>query len=715
MLLRFTFKIIRRVVLCRIVCVVLAVGMASGLLAWGPAAVAQPETSVPIYDIQGRGAATAFHETRLDTFGVVTAVTETGFYLQDPGGDGDAETSDGIFVYTRTRPQVAPGACLQLDGAFVQEFYEKTELSRISTRAMQPSDRCGTAPVEPVTIPLARLRSDPVAAYERYEGMLVAVEPFHGVVMGPTKRFDSGEAEIALVDRALFPHLRSGRIFQWQSEYTAALMFVTSPQGATLPDVGWGDTITVGTVAPQSGDVATAETDSDPVLAILDYNFGKYQLILLPEQTVGLVDDHPFADEPGPSASASDFTVCTLNAKGLGRGSAQYDDAAAYAQQLQKRALAIAEQLQGCTIIGVQETGAPQDAQNLAEALRADFGLDYNAVAVAGPLSSDLEFPLTLSYLVRADRVEVLHVAQQQGCSARDYEVFDSPDICPPDQFPLFNRPPLVLHAAVRGDWGEPYTVTVVNNHWKSKGGDESVNVVRRTAQAQHVAQIVQQRVDTDPAARVIVLGDLNDFYNSEPVRLVRTDVTPSLVHVYEYLPVLDRYTYNFNGASQVLDHILVTPNMITDIAAIDPVHINADYPYPLTVDPSSVHHSSDHDPVVLRIRPGGTGWVAGEAAFAGIGVQLLDTDQNVMAETRTDGYGEFRFWDVPLGAYTVRYQPPAHIQMPDREMRLIATPGANWIDAPELTHQTVVIGATAAQLTPALGQHVVTARDATE
>lgn len=65
---------------------------------------AQPFT--PVYQIQGSGG-TAAITGKVTTQGVVVGDYELpggtsqirGFYLQDPAGDGDPATSDGIFVF----------------------------------------------------------------------------------------------------------------------------------------------------------------------------------------------------------------------------------------------------------------------------------------------------------------------------------------------------------------------------------------------------------------------------------------------------------------------------------------------------------------------------------------------------------------------------------------------------------------------------------------
>ena len=62
-----------------------------------------------IMEIQGAGHWSEYEGQPVITQGVVTALAANGFYLQDPNGDGDQRTSDGVFVYTGAAPTVAVG------------------------------------------------------------------------------------------------------------------------------------------------------------------------------------------------------------------------------------------------------------------------------------------------------------------------------------------------------------------------------------------------------------------------------------------------------------------------------------------------------------------------------------------------------------------------------------------------------------------------------
>ena len=481
-------------------------GLTASPVAAAPAPSALPDDVIPIYLIQGDGLSTPLSRKRVSTFGLVSGVQSNGFYLQDPTGDGNPQTSDGIFVYTSSAPRVNTGACILVRAAEVSEYYEKTELTTPRTFEALPIETCanGTLPVVPAPLPVPNV--EPESRLERFEGMLVAFEELQGVVQGPTKRFSSGSVELALIADQSLPFVHGGRVFQSNPADAAGLIFLGNGLGAQLPQVGWGDRVRVRAAQPGA-----------PVQAVVDYSFGKYLLLLLPGQEIEVLSRH-LAQEQAAQPDAGAFRVCSFNVLGLGRGLDQLPDATDYEAALRQRATAIADGLQNCEIIGLQETGKPEDAENLARVLTDVSGLDYSAIAFVGPGTVSPDFPLTNSLLVRNDRVTVLSAQNEQACTRFSFSVRLIPGQCPARRLALFNRPPLVADLRVRGPWGEEYPLTVVVNHWRSKRGDESVNVVHRTLQAEHVAAIVQSRLDADPDAHVVVLGDLNDFQASKPV-----------------------------------------------------------------------------------------------------------------------------------------------------------------------------------------------------
>jgi hypothetical protein len=638
----------------------------------------------PIYVIQGNGTATTMADRWVDVVGVVTGVTSTGFYLQDPTGDGDPATSDGIFVYTYDPPTVTAGQCVRVQRALVSEFYGKTELSRL--KSVAPDDACTWKSVAPVRIPLSYYGALPAELFERYEGMVVEVVNLHGLVQGPIKWLRDGRAELALLPSALAPYLPAQRVFQSEAAWSAALVHLSNALGAALPQAAWGDQLVIG--APEQGELVAR--------AVVDFNFDKYQLVLLPETPV-TIEHRPKAEEQGVAPETDEFTLCSLNLYGFGRGKAQIIDEVGYRAHARQHALVISERLHGCTVIGLQETGTAQDAGFLANELGEVFASPYQATALPGPQSQNLDFPLTNSLLTRSDRVEVLAASAPQACSQQDYAVPSPPGECPDGFFALFDRPPLVADLAVSGEWGEPYLLRVIVNHLKSKAGDERVNSVRRNHQATFLTMLAQQALDANPQAHVAVLGDLNDYYGSQPVETIRNGVRPPLIHTFDYLPALDRYTYIFNGASQVLDHILLSANMGPALASVDILHINTDFPYPVQTDFTQVHHASDHEPLQLRIRPGGAAMAGGNLRYAGLRVTLLDLRQQPLGVAFTDARGDFRFWTLRPGIVTLRVEPLDFVALSPQEMTFTLQPGYNAISTPATTHQAMVLGGAAA------------------
>ena len=122
----------------------------------------------PIYDIQGGGANAAITGA-VTTQGVVVgdyegpSPTLRGFYMQDAVGDGDVNTSDGIFVFNGNNNSVAVGQVVRVSGT-ASEFQGQTQISAASVSI------CGTGGLAPTDVYLPFASSTDA---ERFEGMLV--------------------------------------------------------------------------------------------------------------------------------------------------------------------------------------------------------------------------------------------------------------------------------------------------------------------------------------------------------------------------------------------------------------------------------------------------------------------------------------------------------------------------------------------------------------
>ena len=162
------------------------------------------------------------------------------------------------------------------------------------------------------------------------------------------------------------------------------------------------------------------------------------------------------------------------------------------------------------------------------------------------------------------------------------------------------SRKPLTGEFPYRGQ-----TLFIVANHFNSKGGDQALfganqppvrsSENQRHQQAELVRSFADELLASDPQARVVVLGDINDFQFSETTRILES--SGSLTDLISRLPVAEQYTYIFEGNSQVLDNTLLSPSLLQGRFGrpgyvYDVVHVNAEF----------ADHASDHDPQVVRL-----------------------------------------------------------------------------------------------------------------
>jgi hypothetical protein len=163
------------------------------------------------------------------------------------------------------------------------------------------------------------------------------------------------------------------------------------------------------------------------------------------------------------------------------------------------------------------------------------------------------------------------------------------------------SRRPLVGEFTFNGT-----TFFVIANHWNSKGGDEPLfgrfqppafnSENQRIEQARIVRDFVTSMLAINQTARIIILGDLNDYWFSRPLSILESQegaLPPPqrLANLLETLPESERYTYVFDGNSQALDGgILVSPTLLAAVE-YDAVHVNAEFQ----------DQVSDHDTQITR------------------------------------------------------------------------------------------------------------------
>jgi len=569
-----------------------------------------PPTDAFIHDVQGASHVSPMIGQTVRVPGVVTAVAGNGFYLQDPNPDANPATSEGIFVFTSARPTVAIGDQLTVAGK-VSEFRPGAATNLSTTELTSPTI---TVVAQNVAVPAPTLLGPggltpptPVRAdapgdveasstfdpstnaldfYESLEGMLLRI--VDSTAAGPTNSF--GELAV-LPGGAGSPRTARGGI-----RYTYA---DANPERITLSD----------TIAPvpsvNVGDKLVGAVDG-----VLDYNFGNYMLEVLKTPTVVSGGLTPEKTRP---QRFYELSIATYNVENL----APSDPPTKY----QRLASGIVTGLASPDIISIEEiqdnTGAADDGvvaadvtwTKLIDAITAAGGPKYDYRSINPVNDQDGGQPggnIRVGFLFRTDR-GVSFVDRSPGDSTTATDVTrvlgraaltHSPGrIDPTDAAFDDSRKPLAGQFLFRG-----HPLIVVANHFNSKGGDQPlfgrfqpparVSEVQRHAQAQIVHDFVQRIQSIDPLASVVVLGDLNDFEFSQTADILTAG--GFLTDLPRTLPADQRYSYVFEGNSQVLDHILISKPVQLLGYDYDVVHLNSEF----------ADQTSDHDPQVVRLVP---------------------------------------------------------------------------------------------------------------
>lgn len=111
-----------------------------------------------------------------------------------------------------------------------------------------------------------------------------------------------------------------------------------------------------------------------------------------------------------------------------------------------------------------------------------------------------------------------------------------------------------------------------------------------RRDQAEAVNSFVARILNRWRYSRVLVMGDFNEFEFASPLQ----SLSQNLSLMTEDIPKNERYSFIFQGNSQQLDHILVSPTLRWG-AQVDIVHVNSEFA-------ETDERASDHDPVVAQI-----------------------------------------------------------------------------------------------------------------
>jgi uncharacterized protein len=596
------------------------VAAAVGLLVWlaaVPAAASSQRLIVnEIHDLQGAAHISPFSGQDVSGVeGVVTFERSNSFWMQDPTPDTDEATSEGIVVFgSDVGALVNVGDHVSVSGRVVEfrpggESTDNLTTTEITTPGLSLAVLSSGNPLPAPTVvgaagrvPPSRVIEDDASGsvetsgvfdpatdgidfYESLEGMRVQVN--EALAVGPRNGF----GEIPVVgDRSAHAGVDSvrGGILVRPKDFNPERIILDDTLLAT-PVVNVGDGFTT------------------PVVGVMDYSFGNFKLNLTAPLTRV---DGGLQREITRAPSGREIVVGTYNVENLdpGDGGAFARHAGLIVGNLRSPDLLAIEEIQdndGATDSAVTDASVTWGL--LIDAIRAAGGPDYQYRQIDPVDDQDGGEPggnIRVGFLFRSDR-GLSFVDRPGGDATTATTVIDHPAgprlsfspgrVDPQDPAFVDTRKSLAGEFRMRGR-----KVFVVANHFSSKGDDDPLfgrwqppvraSEPARHGQARAVNDFVDELVAADPRANVIVLGDINDFEFSETVELLEGGVLTTLM---DTLPKAERYSYVFEGNSQVLDQILVSNTLLRSLRVdYDPVHVNAEF----------ADQASDHDPQVARI-----------------------------------------------------------------------------------------------------------------
>lgn len=577
---------------------------------------AQSGTLATIAEIQGAAHISPLEGDIVETQGIVTAVGNNNFYIQSETPDDDDATSEGLLVYVGSTPvdtagtEIAVGDLVKVIGTVTEYFpggessgnLSTTEITNPTMTLIQ--EDYGT--ITPLVIgeagvlpPSEDIWSSDEAFdpghegqdfWESLEGMLVTVA--NPIVTGPTNGFgevyvvaESGNGATGMTSR--------GGIRVSEGDF--------NPERIQVDDSMFDGTMPAFDVGQPLNDIT----------GVISFNFNNFEL--LPTEAPTAASEHTLEAEVTTLAGdATNILIGNMNVENLDPSDVD-DDGHNRFEQL---ADFIVNHMGSPDIIGLQEiqdnsgseddgvTSADATIQLLIDAVSNLSGPTYAYVEIAPNDNADGGQPggnIRVGYLYNTASVTFTARGTATADTEAEVEVVggvaqlvtNPARICTTGDVFDGGRKSLVAEFGFNGQ-----TIIMVNNHLKSKGGDEPLygtsqppyleTEVKRNAQAALVNEFLDEVLVNDPDANVVVLGDLNDFEFSTPLSILKGGM---LVELINTLPEEERYTYVYQGNSQVLDHILVSSNLAPN-SQVDIVHVNSEYS----------EQVSDHDPVLAKI-----------------------------------------------------------------------------------------------------------------
>ncbi|MGO1420159.1 MAG: endonuclease/exonuclease/phosphatase family protein [Staphylococcus equorum] len=577
--------------------------------------------SIEIHDIQGEGHQSPYDGKKVNNIkGIVTYQYELngGKYLHietpDDKQDNNPNTSEGLIIYTGNQNYDAQKGDLVNVTGTVDEYYidgygdkQETDLpvTQINARddkggnvSIEESNQKLPEPYEIEKVPSKISANDNFQTFDReqyaidywesLEGMRVEVGDVRSV--GPQEH---GDLFTVLDDQPA------------ETDNGGVRLTENDQHGERIPFKMYDNN------KARDFDVATGDKFKGPIIGHVNYGFQNYKLNvdlddMKQAHVEGDTEPQPTSIEP----SNQNLNVASYNLENFSNNSSSTTE-----DKADKIANGITEHMKNPDIIGVTEVqdndgpkeGGPEankSYERLIKDIEEAGGPKYKYLNIDPSMNEDGGQPdanIRVGFLYNPKRVQFDKSIESgdadTAVSYKDGDLTLNPGRIDPNNPALDDsRKPLAAQFKFHGE-----QVIVLANHWNSKNGDtplfgsqqppvlESEN--QRVEIAKSVGRFVEQVQKDNPNANIVSVGDYNDFQWSKPLKTFESFNMSNMIYD---LPESERYSYNYQGNSQALDHIFVSNNL-KNHTELDPIHVNSDF-----TDMSG--RASDHDPLLAQI-----------------------------------------------------------------------------------------------------------------
>jgi len=578
-----------------------------------PAAV-----SHTIPQIQGPGNTSPYANTVQTTEGVVTAKVGSGFFIQDPDGDGNPLTSDGLFIFTTAANigTVQVGDKIRISGSIIE--YTPSAATRSYTEMQNVTaivKLAGGISITPTNIQL------PYANLGQVEGMLVR---FTNPLTVSQLEYLGDRGEVTLSSGRL--EIASNRYRPRTPE--AIAQAAANQLNQIILDDGIFVTPTVIPYLGEDGSLRAGDTVSG-LTGVVDFGAkggGGAAFKLQPTEAPVFSQDNPRTDPP--VLAAGNVKVASANVLNYFTTFTNGTDVEGNTNV-------------GCTLGSSTAKSNCRGADNLNEYVRQNTKIVGELKAINADVFGLMEIQNSGDYTV-TKLVDSLNEAISPGTGIKTYAVVPKPAATGTDAIrvamiykpsaltpvggalsdadAINNRPPMAQ--TFRANNGAKFTLVV--NHLKSKGScptggaDADQNDSQSCWNATRIQQanrlmnaFVPQVVAASGDAKVLLIGDFNSYGMEDPIAAITATGFVNQLERFVRGSGGMPYSFVFNGESGYLDHALASAALSPQVVGAAEWHNNADEPpvvdyntdgKPQDKYTSAPYRASDHDPVVISL-----------------------------------------------------------------------------------------------------------------